>query len=199
MKAFGTAAVLAGGKSSRMGFDKQLLTVNERRLYQLTIDSLKQQFDDVLFVTNTPLLFAGLPVRTCTDVFRDMGPLGGLHAALSQTRSRYLYLMACDMPCLCLPYIKHMQERLTETGAEACVTLKNGWVEPFNAFYSVDTLPLVQERLSAGRSSMFYYTKSVNTLVLPEEEARGFDPLLNMFLNLNTYDEYQQYLAGAGR
>ena len=44
MKKFGTAVILAGGKSTRMGFDKQLLKIDERRL----IDNLRNKLKKYL-------------------------------------------------------------------------------------------------------------------------------------------------------
>ena len=37
-----TAVILAGGKSSRMGFDKQFLEINNQRLMNLLIENLKR-------------------------------------------------------------------------------------------------------------------------------------------------------------
>ncbi len=48
MKKFGTAVILAGGKSTRMGFDKQLLKINERRLIDNLRRKLNKVFDDIV-------------------------------------------------------------------------------------------------------------------------------------------------------
>ena len=124
-KLFGTAAVLAGGKSTRMGFDKQLLMADNRRLIERTVETLGNVFEDILLVTNTPALYERLPVRVCSDIYKGMGPLGGIHAALVNARSRYTYVLACDMPFVCTPYIRHMQMKLLEAPAKACVALRN--------------------------------------------------------------------------
>ena len=41
MNIFGTAVILAGGKSSRMGFDKQFLSMHNKRIMNILIDGLK--------------------------------------------------------------------------------------------------------------------------------------------------------------
>ena len=57
---FGTAAILAGGRSSRMGFDKQLLMEDERLILETVIETLRQEFSDILIVTAKPHLYEGM-------------------------------------------------------------------------------------------------------------------------------------------
>ena len=44
MDNFTTAVILAGGKSSRMGFDKQFLEIHEKRLLDTQIHKLRKEF-----------------------------------------------------------------------------------------------------------------------------------------------------------
>ena len=85
---FGTAVILAGGKSSRMGFDKQLLMEDDRRILETVIVTLKQEFPDILIVTAKPQLYEGMGVRLCSDLYPGRGPLAGVHAALHHARSQ---------------------------------------------------------------------------------------------------------------
>ncbi|MGI5838154.1 MAG: molybdenum cofactor guanylyltransferase [bacterium] len=199
MKMFGTAAILAGGKSSRMGFDKQLLTLDGKRFHVQIIEQLRQLFGDVLLVTNKPEFYRELPVRVCSDVFPGRGPLGGIHAALFNAQSRYVYVLACDMPCVCPGYIHYQMKLLRRNPSGACVTRKEDWLEPFNAFYSTDTLPILSRHLQEGKSSLYFFLKEINAAILAEETARRFDPEMNMFLNLNTPAEYEAFIKRRGR
>lgn len=193
MDMFNTAVILAGGKSTRMGFDKQLLMINEKLLCQCVWESLKGTFDDLLIVTNTPDVYKEMPFRTCSDEFVNMGPLAGIHVALKYARSKYVYLLACDMPVICANYIQHMMARIKETQAQICVTRRNDRIEPFNAFYSTDLLSDVEQRLNQGNTSLFRFISSANSLILPEEEAAAYDNALEMYTNLNTCSDYYQF------
>ncbi|MBR4018596.1 MAG: molybdenum cofactor guanylyltransferase, partial [Clostridia bacterium] len=144
---FATAAILAGGKSSRMGFDKQLLTDNNRRILETVSDTLRKEFSDILIVTSKPELYEGMDVRVCSDEFQNMGPLAGIHAALTNGRSKYVYLIACDMPVVSLPYIRHIKQRIYEVQPKVCVCRRNDRFEPFNGFYSRELLPDAEQRL----------------------------------------------------
>lgn len=54
MSRFQSAVILAGGKSTRMGFDKQMLEVKGVRLMERLIAQLKARFPDVLVASATP-------------------------------------------------------------------------------------------------------------------------------------------------
>lgn len=194
MKQFETAAILAGGKSSRMGYDKQLLTINDKLIYQGVYESLSSMFPDIVVVTNTPNLYKSIAIRTCSDEFSNMGPLAGIHIALKNAQSEYIYLLACDMPVVNPCYIAFMKKKLEDSGAPICVAKRNGKIEPFNAFYSVKLLDDIESRLKAGNSSLFDVIMSSNPCVISEEEAAVFDSDLDMYINLNTQDEYKNYL-----
>ena len=193
---FATAAILAGGKSSRMGFDKQLLTDNNRRILETVSDTLRKEFSDILIVTAKPELYEGMEVRVCSDEFQNMGPLAGIHAALTNGRSKYVYLIACDMPVVSLPYIRHMKQRIYEAQPKVCVCRRNDRFEPFNGFYSRELLPDAEQRLKDGSSSLFRFISAADPLVVSEETARKFDREFRMFTNINTRSEYDAYLGG---
>jgi len=193
---FATAAILAGGKSSRMGFDKQLLTDNNRRILETVSDTLRKEFSDILIVTAKPELYEGMDVRVCSDEFQNMGPLAGIHAALTNGRSKYVYLIACDMPVISLPYIRHIKQRIYEAQPKVCVCRRNDRFEPFNGFYSRELLPDAEQRLKDGSSSLYRSIRAADPLVVSEETARKFDRDFRMFTNINTRSEYDAYLGG---
>ena len=87
MNKFGSAIILAGGKSTRMGFDKQLLKIDRRRLMDSIINKLKKEFDEIIIVTNRPELYIGLSHKITVDIIKDKGPLGGIHAGLLDRKS----------------------------------------------------------------------------------------------------------------
>lgn len=194
MKPFGTAAILAGGMSSRMGFDKQLLTISRKRLIAGLLPRLAECFDDILVVTNFPELYNRMPVRTVSDIIPGKGPLSGIHAALQSSKSSYVYFMACDMPCFEAEYAEYMKQRLLEDPNDACVTRRGVWIEPFHAFYNQTAIGTLEADLNADKTSVFYLLKKLSTLYISEEEARRFSSNWSLFCNLNTREEYFAYL-----
>ncbi len=190
---FGSAVILAGGKSSRMGFDKQFLQIKNRYLLRLHGEVLARAFDQLIVVTNTPELYRDTPFTVVSDEIRGGGPLSGIHVGLKAAASRYVYLLACDMPNVNLDYVAYMQGQLQESAAAACVTRFGDWIEPFNAFYSRGLVPAIETYLATGRKSLFQFLRSRDTLYIPEQDARRFSPDWEIFLNLNTREEFERW------
>ncbi|HOW51628.1 MAG TPA: formate dehydrogenase accessory sulfurtransferase FdhD [bacterium] len=193
MKDFGTAAILAGGKSIRMGFDKQLLEVGEKRIIETLIAALKEDFDDILVVSYRPEFYEGLGVRVVPDILPDNGLLGGIHAALTHAASRYAYIVACDMPHLNPFYIEFMRREMEKEGGEACVTRNGEWIESMNAFYAKDLVPALERYLAGGGRSVYPFLRERTVRYIDETVARKFCPDYRMFLNLNTEEDLRKY------
>lgn len=194
MNRFGTAIVLAGGKSTRMGFDKQLIKIQERRLVENIILKIREEFEEVVIVTNKPEYYIGLAEKITGDVIKDMGPLGGIHAGLLKSSSKYAYVVACDMPTINLDYIRFMKNRINKTKPMASVTRFGEWIEPFNAFYRKDLTMQIEEFFLTGRRAIHTMLKDHPVDFVPENEARKFSPEWGMFFNLNTRENIQEYL-----
>lgn len=198
MKGLNTAAILAGGRSSRMGFDKQTLSFDKNRLMDGTIHTLKKAFSEILVVTNRFELYDPAQVTLLGDEIPGQGPLGGLHAALKKSTGGYIYLVACDMPVIPLDYIRYLKERMEEGDYDACVTRKGQWVEPFHGFYSKSLLPPIEKGLEEGRLSLAALLRQVDCLYIEEEEARRFSSDWSMFSNVNTPEDLARWLKPSG-
>lgn len=194
MKKFGTAVILAGGKSSRMGFDKQLLIINKRRLMDNLISKLKQEFDEIIIVTNKPEYYKGLGDKIIGDIIVGKGPLCGIHAGLTMSSSEFSYFIACDMPNINLDYIKYMKDSIRDIDTFACITRFGSWIESFNAFYSKKLKIEIEKHLFSGNRSINSLLEKMDVYYISEEEAREFSPNWDMFLNLNTKEDLNNYL-----
>lgn len=197
MKKFGTAIILAGGKSSRMGFDKQLLKIDERRLMDSLIHKLDKHFEEIIIVTNRSELYIGLSHIITSDILKDKGPLGGIHAGLKISSSQYAFIVACDMPNINMEYVNFMKNQLTDPNSKGCITEFGNWIEPFSSFYSADLMEYIEGYLNTGRRSINGLIKDFKMTYIPEDKARKFSSNWDMFLNLNTKEDLDNYLANA--
>ncbi|NLL81439.1 MAG: molybdenum cofactor guanylyltransferase [Tissierellia bacterium] len=193
MKKFGSAIILAGGKSTRMGFDKQLLKIDRRKLMDSIINKLKSEFEEIIIVSNRPELYIGLSHKITVDIIKDKGPLGGIHAGLLKSSSKYGFVVACDMPNIHIDYVKYMKDKITDDSF-GCTTKFGDWIEPFSSFYSVDLIGAIEDYLRSNRRSINGLIDQLKFSYIEEDEARRFSPNWDMFLNLNTKNDLESYL-----
>ena len=92
-------AVLAGGHSRRFGSDKALALLNGKPLLEHAAEAIGGYADSVVLCGRHYPDFLSLPDRPEPD----MGPLGGLNAALHRAQAEgydAVLSVACDMPIL---------------------------------------------------------------------------------------------------
>lgn len=197
MKKLNAAAILAGGKSTRMGFDKQELTVNGEPLMARLIRTLRIDFDTVVVVTARPELYQDLAVETISDRYPGKGPLAGIHAALQFTEAEYVYVTACDMPNYDPRMTALLREVIAEHEPDACVVRQGKWFEFFHAAYGRTTLPVLETILQGDIPSIGTFLNGLSTHYIPEADVRTISPGWELFRNLNTPDDHAEYLISS--
>ncbi|MCJ7690495.1 MAG: molybdenum cofactor guanylyltransferase [Clostridiaceae bacterium] len=192
-----TVIILAGGKSSRMGIDKQFMIVDNRLLIDHMIEKLKKHFKEIIIVTNKPEMYENYPYKIVEDKVKEFGPLAGIHAGLMSSSSLYNYVLACDMPFINFDYVYYMQSLIKEELKEldAVVTRFGQWLEPFNAFYSKNLIDRIEKNILENKRRIVTLFEESEVLYVTESKAREFSPKWEMFMNLNTCDDFQQYMV----
>lgn len=200
MNKFGTAIILAGGKSSRMGFDKQFLKINEKRLINIIINKLEEEFDEIIIVTNKPEAYNNFNEKILADIIKGMGPLGGIHSGLKESSSEYAFIIACDMPNINIDYIKYMKKIIKDEPIDVCTTYYKNYIEPFHGFYSREIVKDIENYLiHDNRRSIYDLVIKLNTYYIKESKAREYSFNWDMFSNLNTEEELKNYLLNRER
>jgi len=196
MDRFGSALILAGGESKRMGFDKQFLEIGGRRIIFDIASELLKLFNEVIIVTNKPELYdISGNMKIVRDEIKGSGPIGGIHAGLKASSSDYLYVTACDMPVVNLQFVKYMMQAIQDEQVDVVAVLNSmSWIEPLNAFYCLALVPEIESYLEEGNRALFRFIRDRNSILIPEEKARVFSPDWNMFLSLDTMKKIEEYL-----
>lgn len=194
MKKFGTAIILAGGKSSRMGFDKQFLKIHERRLMNIVIDTLEEEFGEIIIVTNKPEKYNESKYKILTDIIKGVGPLGGIHSGLKESSSQYAFIIGCDMPNINLDYIKYMKKIIKNNSVDICITKYGEDIEPFHGFYSKNIIEDIEIYIKTGKRSIRDLALRLSTHYIEEDKAKEYSSNWDMFANLNTIEDLNRYM-----
>ena len=189
----GSAVVLAGGKSSRMGRPKAMLPFGGEPLIVHVVRRLGLLFPDVVVVAAPGQELPELPVTLVRDDVAYQGPVGGIVYGLRACDSAAGYVTSCDVPFLSLPLVSHMASRLP--GHDVVVPYWEGRPQPLHAVYRRSVLPLLEGQLERGELRPVFLYDKVRTLRVEEDEIRTVDPDGSSFFNMNTPEDYSAALA----
>lgn len=192
-----TAAILAGGQSSRMGTDKAFVTLDDRSLIQHMLDRLAQvdAVRDTILIANRPDDYAHLELPTFTDRIPGKGTLGGIYTALVASQRDYVLVLACDMPLISPALLTYMAA-LCDSGAQSdsppydvIVPRVDGYPQGVHAIYSARCIPPIAEDVTAGRLKVIGFYDQVRVRYLDKTDYAPYDPHGHSFFNVNTPDD----------
>lgn len=200
MEEIKTAAILVGGLSQRMGYDKKKLRIGGENILNQIVKQLSKDFDDIIVVgcdrEDIPTI-SGLR-GVYQDALELSASLVGIYSALLLSKSQFLYVTACDMPYYNSDFVKYMVSIINENpNISGVVTRYDEWIEPFNAFYSVDLIPKIHTFLDSGRKSIYKCFETENLHYIDESVGRSYSPDWEMFSNLNTPRELKNHIRGS--
>ena len=193
-----TLALLAGGRSSRMGADKAFVRVLGRPLIEDILAQLDGLAAETLIITNRPDDYRYLGLPLVADVLPDKGALGGLYTALHSATQPQVLCVACDMPFVVRPLLDYLLSLIHE--GDAIVPRLAGEAEPFRAVYAREAcLGPIRASLDANRLSVISFFPQVRVRWVEEAEIDRFDPQHLSFFNVNTPADLEEArrLAGA--
>jgi len=96
-----TLAILAGGGSRRFGAPKLRTRWEGRWLLQELVERWRPAAARILLAGPPEMIMddaTALGVETAADSWTDTGPLAGIHAALTASRTELVFFLPCDMP-----------------------------------------------------------------------------------------------------
>ncbi|MFZ4412320.1 MAG: molybdenum cofactor guanylyltransferase [Bacteroidales bacterium] len=178
------AAIIAGGKSTRFeGQNKALISVLGETILNRNIQTLQTLFEEIHIVSNnaSDFLYTGIPVFS--DVFKEIGPLGGIYTALMYSNCEAVFIFSCDMPFLSAELIKEIMLDFTKKDTQILIPQILNKIEPLHAIYSSTVLQTLKEYLiNTEEYKIRLFFPKVHTSYLALENSKENQ---KAFLNMN--------------
>jgi molybdopterin-guanine dinucleotide biosynthesis protein A len=185
-----TAFILAGGKSLRMGRDKAFVELGGQTLLGRALDVASVVTRDCRIVGD-PAKFAVFgPV--VEDIFRECGPLGGIHAALLSAKGELNLMLAVDLPFMEVKFLEYLIVQARETSAVVTVPHAGGGLQPLCAIYRRKFAEVAERALRERKNKIDPLFAEVETRVLDEGELSRAGFLPDIFRNLNTLEHWEE-------
>lgn len=188
-----TGAIVAGGKSARMGRDKAFLPFRGATIVEAQIALLRGLFGGVLISANDPPKFAHLGLPVHPDRLPGGAPLLGIHAMLMEAPTDWVFTAACDMPFLDEGFIVHLAG--LREGVDAVVPWFEGYPEPLHALYHKRCACAIEEQWKTGDLKIARFYDRVRVARFEVEGSAWAERGERSLVNVNTPEDLATYLA----
>ncbi len=184
-----TGFVLAGGKSSRMGSDKGLMSLNGKRMVEHAHDVLAPLCTNVIILSNNSA-YHSLPYQISSDLIKNKGPLAGIYTGLSLSDTEVNLFITCDSPKLSTAFYKHLVAHLSEK--EAVIPYDNQRLYPLTAVYRKNCLNAFGQQLKQNRLKVKEAIELIDAKrLLVDHQLPFFEE--ELLANINTIKEFESY------
>lgn len=183
-----TVVILAGGKSSRMGSDKGLVSFKGQPMIQHVIDEVKQlDLPIIIIANNDDYDVFGYPVYK--DLVHEKGPVGGIYTALSHSKSEKNIVVSCDTPFVTKEILTQLlnQSNNYDVVIPSLMTKEH----PLIGVYDRDILGHFKQQLDLDQLKLKVAYRGLKYKVVPFQiDDEGFG--VHAFSNLNTREELKR-------
>lgn len=145
--------VLAGGKSTRMGFDKATAKWNGREQQYHLADMLKTFCDEVYISRSSGQQVIDVRHKSITDTFTGLGPYGAILSAFREQPDSAWLVIACDLPLLDMETLQYLTNH--RDSSAIATAFGNGYQElpePLIAIWEPKSYPVLLSFLAQGYS-----------------------------------------------
>ena len=187
-KPFLNGLILAGGKSTRMGFDKGAVNWYGKEQRYHMADLLKKHCTQVYISCRDEEQQKGINADylSLPDTFTGLGPYGAILSAFRHQPDMAWLVIACDLPLVDADAIQHLiDNRNTATIATAYRSDYNDFPEPLITIYEPKSYPDLLQYLAQGYSCPRKVLINSNVTVLES-------PTPDALANVNTPEELER-------
>ena len=191
------ALILMGGKNSRMnGNVKGLLKIKNSTFLEKIQETLND-FSSIYLSINDKFSkeqkqnFEKMGFKIIEDIYKEIGPLGGIYSSLLNCKEEYLFITACDMPFITKNSIEVLCNKVDKNTDGVVFYDKNNKLYPLGAIYSKNVLPIIEEMIEKKYYKLSYLIEKSNFVKVNIKET---DINLKVLSNINTPQEYDSLI-----
>ena len=179
-----SAAVLAGGKSTRMGRDKAALRLNGLTLAEHQVQKLQSLGLTDLMLSGWADEIAG--ARFVPDVLPARGPLGGIHACLGTAKHEAVLFLSVDVPLVPVETLKDLLD--AHQGGITLLSVE-GAPQPLIGVYDCSLRAAAEEILQSDNTAVRRLFALCPPRLVP------FEGSADLIRNCNTPEDYEWLLS----
>jgi molybdopterin-guanine dinucleotide biosynthesis protein A len=183
-----TGILTAGGKSSRMNQNKALIEFNGKKLIEYSFDILSKLCDEILISSNSNE-YAFLSKNINPDIYKEIGPLGGIFSCLQHSQNEKCLILPCDTPFIKTELLEYLLKFSKDF--ETVIPEINGKIEPLIGIYSKSSIPILEKQIKEKEYSLY------QTIIKTKYKFIEINPNLDfytdtLFYNINSQNDLEK-------
>ncbi len=184
-----TGVILSGGLSTRFnGRNKAFLKVGGKRILDHIYTIFSDLFNEIILVTNDPMLFLEWDFTIVTDIFPARSSLTGIHTGLFYMKNQFAFFSACDTPFLKKALVEVLLENI-DRNKDIIMPETSAGMEPLCAIYSKRCLNTAENHIKRNKLKIQRALSGHRLIKIPETVLRSKDPELTSFFNINSPED----------
>ncbi len=182
--------ILAGGKSSRMGQDKALLSYHENKNQMIVCYDLLQKFGARTFLSQRMGQYENTPIEKIDDIYPELGPISGILSAMRTFPEAAWLVLAVDLPRLSIGVLENLlKQRDLKHDATAYQSTFGDFLEPLCTVYEPKSYIKILEHVAMGVKCPTKILKNISCKKIVSLNE-------NDLMNVNTKAEYELMREG---
>ena len=179
-----TGIILSGGQSTRMGTDKALLQINNKKLIENAIEICNPFCQKIIVSSNNPE-HGKFGHNIISDEFENCGPLSGIYSCLKKSDTDWNFVISVDTAFVKPVFIQYLIDQIDNF--DAVVPFHNKGKEPLISMYHKNGLAEMKKHLKSGNYRMSNLINAINTKFIDSQHWVEIFP--KIFSNLNRPDD----------
>jgi molybdopterin-guanine dinucleotide biosynthesis protein A len=190
-----SGVILAGGLNSRYGGrDKAFIEIEGQSILDRTIATFQTFFSEIIIVSNTidsyPTKYQQF--KLTSDTYKEIGPLGGLHAAMKVCTTENMMVVSCDMPNIAPNALQFLIDYHSTNGGQALIPTIKDKMEPLHAIYQSSLLSKLEAHIeNQNKRSIRSFLNTIDTTYVSDPQILKF---VKSFMNINSPEDFNKYI-----
>ena len=185
--------VLAGGKSSRFGEDKNHIKLGNKTLLEHVLYKINNKFPETLIVSNRPLrIQITEKITIIEDCFENLGPLAGVLSSMKWIKEnkktfKWIATFPSDTPFFETSIIEEYKKRITTNESSLYFVKSNNKRHNIFGLWSIDLLQTLENDIVKNNFRKVEDWANKIGVKTINVEIKEFDP----FFNINTKEDFE--------
>ncbi len=177
-----TGIILSGGKSTRMGADKGLLTFQGKPMIESVINHIQPLCSQIIISANSKE-YKKFGFKVIADVFENIGPVAGILSTFPQAVNNRIILISCDLPNASTQLLEKLL--LLADNYDITLPVPEGIIQPLCGIYSRNIVNQMHSHVQKGETKLKNLVKKFNLRIIESKDIAEFD-LKTELANMNS-------------